>query len=87
VPVYAIDAMNGNVGAPGHIHRANPDPGPGDPIQNTNIGETMGTTGTPGLTINIALDALRIWGKSKSPDFISMGLWNKAIDGYSAKRM
>jgi hypothetical protein len=79
VPVYAIDAMSGNVGDPGHIHRANPDPKPGDPVQNTNIGETMGTPANPGSTIDIALDALRIWGKSKAPDFIGMGLWNKAI--------
>lgn len=79
VPVYAIDAMNGNVGDPAHIHRANPDPGPGDSVQNTNIGETMGTPVHPGSTFDIALDALRIWGKSKAPDFIGMGLWNKAI--------
>jgi hypothetical protein len=71
--------MSGNVGDPGHIHRANPDPGPGDSVQNTNIGQTMGTLEKPGSTIDIALDALRIWGKSKAPDFIGMGLWNKAI--------
>jgi hypothetical protein len=87
VPVYAIDAMDGNIGDPGHIHRANPDPGPDQPVQNTNIGATMGTLVNPRTTIDIALDALRIWGKSKAPDFIGMALWNKAIDGYSAKRM
>jgi len=86
VPVYAIDAMDGNIGDPGHIHRANPDPGPDEPVQNTNIGETMGTLVNPRSTIDIALDALRIWGKSKAPDFIGMAMWNKAIDGYSAKR-
>jgi hypothetical protein len=79
VPIYAIDAMDGNIGDPGHIHRANPDPGPDEPVQNTNIGETMGTLVNPRSTIDIALDALRIWGKSKAPDFIGMALWNKAI--------
>jgi len=77
VPIYAIDAMDGHIGDPGHIHRANPDPE--GPAQDTNIGETMGTKVNPGSTIDIALDALRIWGKSKVPDFIGMGLWNKTI--------
>jgi hypothetical protein len=79
VPVYAIDAMDGKIGDPGHIHRANPDPGPGVPAQNMNIGETIGATTTPGVTMNIALDALKIWGKSKAPDFIAMRQWNKTI--------
>jgi hypothetical protein len=87
VPIYAIDAMDGNIGDPGHIHRANPDLGPDEPVQNTNICETMGTLVNPRSTIDIALDALRIWGKSKAPDFIGMALWNKAILAYSAKRM
>jgi hypothetical protein len=87
VPIYAIDAMDGNIGDPGHIHRANPDPGPDEPVQNTNIGETMGKLVNHRSAIDIALDALRIWGKSKAPDFIGMALWNKAILAYSAKRM
>lgn len=77
VPIYAIDAMDGHIGDPGHIHRANPNPG--GPAQDTNIGETMGTKVNPGSTIDIALDALRIWGKSKAPNFIGMAMWNKTI--------
>jgi hypothetical protein len=80
VPIYAVDAMDGEIGEPGHIHRANPDPGPNVSTQDLYIGETWGTKrANTGLTINLGLDALRIWGRSQAPDFKCIADWNKAI--------
>jgi hypothetical protein len=55
-PIYAIDAMDGSLGTPGLIHRANPDPG-GD------------FKGQDDFTGNIGLNALQIWGISHPPKF------------------
>jgi hypothetical protein len=68
VPIYGVDAMYEDPGAPGTIHRANPDGTTAD-----NIGWTRGNY--PGAKIfRIDLDALKIWGRSEAPDLSSFSL-------------
>lgn len=63
VPIYGVDAMSytGLSGSRGKVHRANPD----GSIDNA-VGWTAGHSGTG---FNIGLDALRIWGRSGTPEF------------------
>ena len=86
-PIYAIDAMEGEKGTPGSIHRANPDPGKEFAAQDLWVGKTSGmkcmeprdiarpeARGAKGAksasaTFNIGVNALRIWGISRHPDF------------------
>ncbi len=86
VPIYAIDAMDGEMGAPGHIHRANPNPGTDISSEDLYIGETRGAgKESPGFTINLGIDALRIWGRSKTPDFKCIADWNKTIQNNNSQ--
>ena len=62
-PIYAIDAMGGPTD--GFIHRSNPNPGPAIPGQSLCIGKIGDAAGH----FDIGLDALSIWGTTKSPDF------------------
>ncbi len=86
-PIYAVDAMEGEKGTPGSIHRANPDPGKEFAAQDLWVGKTSGikcleprdiagseASGAKGAksasaTFNIGVNALRIWGLSRHPDF------------------
>ncbi len=69
-PIYAIDAMDGSEGTPGPIHRANPDPGEDFKGQDHYIGKTRGMPGQETDSVfNIGLNALHIWGISRSPEF------------------
>jgi hypothetical protein len=62
-PIYAIDAMGGPTD--GFIHRSNPNPGPAIPGQSLCIAKIGDAAGH----FDIGLDALSIWGITKSPDF------------------
>jgi RHS repeat-associated protein len=65
IPVYGVDAMYGGKGKPADINRANP-----DGTTSSGVGKTSGTgKHTRTQTFNIAIDALRIWGKSGTPKF------------------
>ena len=67
-PIYAIDAMDGTEGTPGSIHRANPNPGGDFKGQDLCIGKTWGISGFEADSVfNIGLNALHIWGISRSP--------------------
>jgi hypothetical protein len=69
-PVYAIDAMDGQEGTPGAIHRANPNPGGQVESQSLHIGRTWGTLGFGADSLlDIGLNALQIWGITRRPDF------------------
>jgi hypothetical protein len=69
-PIYAIDAMDGTQGAAANIHRANPDPGSDVKSQDLCIGRTWGISGFDADSLlNIGLNALRIWGISRQPNF------------------
>jgi len=69
-PIYAIDAMDGPPGTPGSIHRANPDPGGDFKGQDHYLGKTWGVSGFQADGVfNIGLNALRIWGISRQPNF------------------
>jgi RHS repeat-associated protein len=65
IAIYGVDAMSGSggVGRPANINRANP-----DGSSTNNVGKTLGSgkriSPSP---FNIALDALKIWGRSGSP--------------------
>ena len=71
VPIYAIDAMNGEVGSPGEIHRADPD--------------TVFRKGNKESKIfDIGLEAFEIWSHSQRPDFNCMKEWDRRLrEGHS----
>ena len=65
IPIYDIDAMTGSgrVGRPANINRANP-----NGSVDLNVGNSIGSGSRVNQNpFNIALDALKIWGKSGKP--------------------
>ncbi|WP_317170011.1 RHS repeat-associated core domain-containing protein [Mucilaginibacter inviolabilis] len=65
IPIYGVDAMSGSgrAGKPANINRQNP-----DGTTTNNVGNTLGTgKNTNPTPFNIAIDALRIWGRSGTP--------------------
>jgi len=65
IPIYGVNAMfgKGHVGKSAYYHRANP-----DGTQSLKVGLTGGSGNqTNSNTMNVGLDALRIWGRSGRP--------------------
>jgi hypothetical protein len=66
IPVYGIDAMEGEWGESGNIHRV-------DPVsleESLNIAKTQGNAGARAdIKRDIALEALEKWSRSGLPDF------------------
>jgi hypothetical protein len=86
VPVYTIDAMNGEVGSSGEIHRADPDIVFNSSDQHKIVGKTQGKEGNKeSRNFDIGLEAFKIWSHSQRPDFDCMKEWDRQLrEGHSA---
>ncbi|HEY4290170.1 MAG TPA: hypothetical protein VGN00_23880 [Puia sp.] len=88
-PIYAIDAMDGVVGSPGDIHRANPDTLLNNSEQHRIFGKTQGKgSNYAGKIFDIGLDAFEIWSRSQRPNFKCMKEWDEQLrKGYVIEKV
>lgn len=72
IPVYAIDAMDNQLGSSEKMHRIVPNTTSSPADDETHIGSTRGKGFAAKDTINLGLQALWIWGKSRLIDTVCL---------------